>query len=144
MRVLVADDDSAYRSLLNELLSQWGFEVVLVSDGAAVLEVLNQPDSPRMILLDWMMPKMNGFEVTEAIRKQKNGDRKYILLITGSAEKQDIMRVLVCGADDYLLKPFDPMNLKIHLRSAMRVLNLQEELDQLRNSTDRQSAQLTN
>ena len=132
MRILVADDDPVYRSMLQELLTKWHFEVVLASDGQEALEVMDGEDSPQLVLLDWEMPKVDGFEVARSIRGGSTGHRAYVLMITGSKRKADIMQVLVCGADDYLIKPFDPTDLKIHLRSAMRILHLQEELDELR------------
>ena len=132
MRVLVADDDPTYRSVLQELLTGWHFEVILASDGQEAMEVMAAEDSPQLVLLDWEMPEVDGFEVARSIRGGDASHRAYVLMITGSKRRQDIMRVLVCGADDYLIKPFDPMDLKIHLRSAMRILHLQEELDELR------------
>ena len=132
MRVLVADDDPVYRSMLQELLTGWHYEVVLASDGQEAMEVMDGEDSPQLVLLDWEMPKVDGFEVARSIRGGDAGHRAYVLMITGSKRKSDIMQVLVCGADDYLIKPFDPVDLKIHLRSAMRILHLQEELDELR------------
>ncbi len=134
MRVLVADDDSTYRSLLDDLLRKWDFEVVLACNGREALEVMRRDDAPRLIILDWMMPEMDGFEVARTIRSEKPDESTYILLITSSRKKEDVMKVLVCGADDYLIKPFDPMDLQVHLRTAVRFLHLQEELNELRRS----------
>ena len=132
MRVLVADDDPVYRSMLQELLTGWHFEVILASDGREALEVMDGEDPPQLVLLDWEMPRVDGFEVARSIRSSDASHRAYVLMITGSKREKDIMQVLVCGADDYLIKPLDPMDLKIHIRSAMRILHLQEELDELR------------
>jgi len=131
MQVLVADDDPVYRNLLRELLEEWGFEVLLACDGLKAWEILQRDDPPKLLLLDWMMPKLDGFELARKIRNDKNDPRTYILLITNSRQREDVGKVLVCGADAYLLKPFDPMDLKIHLRSAMRMIALQEELDEM-------------
>jgi DNA-binding response OmpR family regulator len=132
MRILVADDDQIYRTVLQELLTDWQFEVILASDGQEALDVMAGEDSPQLVILDWEMPKVDGFEVARAICGGDVGHRAYVLMITNSRRKRDIMKVLVCGADDYLIKPFDPIDLKIRLRSAIRTLRLQEELDQLR------------
>ena len=140
MRILVADDDPMYRSLLGDLLRQWQFEPVTVSNGRAALEMLQRPDGPRLIILDWMMPEMDGFEVTRTIRAEKATEGIYVLLITGSRNKEDVMKVLVCGADDFLIKPFEPMDLKIHLRTAMRILHLQQELKELRSLHEPETA----
>jgi len=140
MRVLVADDDPTYRTLLGQLLASWDFEAVLVADGVQALEALRRDRRLRLVILDWEMPGADGFEVAKTIRSEKGDAGPYILMITGSRKKQELIRVLVCGADDYLIKPFDPMDLKIHLRSAMRILHLQEEVDALRRSRQDQPA----
>lgn len=135
MRVLVADDDPVYRNLLQELLEQWGFEVLLANDGVEAWEVFQRADTPELLLLDWMMPRMDGFELARKIRNEcneKEYTRTYILLITNSRQRENISRVIVCEADDYLLKPFEPMDLKIHLRCATRVISLQNELEEFK------------
>jgi len=136
----VADDDPTYRSLLKALLKKWDFEAVLVSNGLEALEIMAQPDAPQLVILDWEMPELDGFEVAKRIRDDKVGNDTYILLITGSRKKNDITRVLVCGADDYLIKPFDPIDLKIHLRSAVRIVRLQAELDELKRTVHHETA----
>ena len=132
MRVLIADDDPMYRSVLKELLIEWHCEVILACDGQEALAAICGENPPQLVLLDWDMPEIDGFEVARTIRCIDAGHRAYVLMITSSERKQDIMKVLVCGADDYLIKPLDPMDLKIHIRSAMRILHLQEELDGMR------------
>lgn len=131
MRVLISDDDPVYRKLLQDLLTEWHFEVVLATDGLEALELMRRENAPSLLLVDWEMPGMDGFELTRTIRSENNSSGIYIVMITGSRHKQDLMKVVVSGADDYLLKPFDPMDLKIHLRNAMRVLRLQEEVSEL-------------
>jgi len=128
MRVLVADDDPVYRRLLQELFEQWDFEVVLTSDGEEAWQVLQGEDPPKLIVLDWMMPHMDGFEVCKKLRQERPDDNPFVIIMTSGRKKREIMRIIVAGADDYLIKPFDPMDMKIHLRTAMRVLKLQEEL----------------
>jgi len=132
VRVLVADDDPTYRTLVTDLLTQWNFEVVQASDGRQAWEIMRRADAPSLVILDWKMPGMDGFEVAKTIRSEKPDESIFILLITGSRQKEEIMRVMVCGADDYLMKPFDPVDLKIHLRMATRLLHLQEELKRSR------------
>jgi len=132
MRILVADDDPTYRSLLGDMLGMWDFEVVLAADGTDALTIMRSADAPQLAILDWMMPGLDGFEIAKTIRDEKPEDSPYILLITGGRNKEEVGRVLVCGADDYLIKPFEPLDLKIHLRSALRILRLQEEIRELR------------
>lgn len=132
MRVLVADDDPAYRSLMQNLLTEWNYEVLEACDGNEAWEVMQGPDKPKLVILDWMMPGMDGFELARLIRNDSNIENVYVLLVTGTRNKDDIMKVLVCGADDYLLKPIDPMDLKIRLRSATRIIHLQEDMSALK------------
>ena len=126
MRVLVADDDPTYRGLLEHLLTSWGLDVTTTADGTAAMEAIRQ-DVPQLALLDWDMPGLDGFEITRCIRANSLTDHIYVMLVTGSRRKDEIEQVLVCGADDYLIKPFDPLDLKIHLRNAMRIIHLEEE-----------------
>jgi len=132
MRVLVADDDPAYRSLLQNLLAEWNYEVLEACDGNEAWQAMQEPEKPNLVILDWMMPGMDGFELARLIRSDPSIENTYVILVTGTRNKEDIMKVLVCGADDYLLKPFDPMDLKIHLRSATRIIHLQEDLSDLK------------
>ena len=140
MQILVADDDPTYRSLLQDLLTKWHFEVALACDGLEALEIANGENPPQLAILDWEMPGIDGFEVAMTIRDKPSGNNVYVLMITGGRKKQDMMKILVCGADDYLIKPFDPMDLKIHLRSAMRILHLTEDLDELKRTCRDQTA----
>jgi len=137
MKVLVADDDPVYRDLLESLLRQWQFEPIVVSDGLGAWEIMQGRDAPPVVLLDWMMPNMEGFEVARRIRSHDQSGSKYIILITGSKKEDELLQVLICGADDYLIKPFHPMDLKVHLRCALRVLRLETELTEARLELDR-------
>ncbi|MCY2931679.1 MAG: response regulator transcription factor [Planctomycetota bacterium] len=132
MRVLIADDDPTYRALLEDLLTKWHFEPVTVADGAQALDAMGCPDAPPLLLLDWDMPRVNGFEVAKTVRSASSENEPYVLMVTSCADKESLMRIMVCGADDYLIKPFDPTDLKIHLRCAVRIINLRDEVAQLR------------
>ena len=132
MRILVADDDPVFRTLSQRLLQQWHFDVVLATDGTEAWEILQGDDPPRLVLLDWMMPGMDGYEVCKMMHDQKDRKNVYVMIVTGSRKKDDIMKVVLVGADDYLIKPFDPVDLKIRLRNAMRVLHLQDDLNELK------------
>jgi len=142
MQVLIADDDPVYRGMLQQLLEQWGFEVVLASDGAEAWKVLQRENAPRLVVLDWMMPGMDGYEVARLVRDGKDNERTYILLVTGSQKKDEVIRVLVCGADDFLMKPFNATELKIRIRTAVRVLDLQDRISELQAAVQPASAGL--
>ena len=142
MRVLVADDDPVFRTLSQRLLQEWHFDVVLATDGTEAWEILERDDPPRLVLLDWMMPGMDGYEVCKMMRNLKGRKNVYVMIVTGTRKKDDIMKVVLVGADDYLIKPFDPVDLKIRLRNAMRVLHLQDDLDELKRSRHARTAKI--
>ena len=128
MRILVADDEALTRRLLQKTLEQSGYEVVAVENGSRALECLSSKDGPRLALLDWLMPGLNGLEVCREIRRHSENPYIYIILLTAKTSKQDIVRGLGAGADDYLTKPFDLEELKARLRSGARVLKLEDKM----------------
>lgn len=134
MHVLIADDDPVYRNLLEDLLRQWDFEVTSTSDGNEAWQVIQRDDTVKLAILDWMMPGMDGCEVC-----QKIGQGIYTILITGTRLKDDVIKVLIAGADDYIIKPFEPLDLKIRLRAAMRIINLEAKVAELCKSLPQQS-----
>jgi DNA-binding response OmpR family regulator len=129
MQVLLADDDPIFRNLAKCLLEEWGFTVLLASDGAEAWSILERSDAPDLVILDWMMPEMDGYEVCRKIRQTKATRLPYVLLITGKRTREEILNILVAGADDYILKPFEPLDLKVRLRTAIRVLELERQLE---------------
>jgi two-component system, cell cycle response regulator len=130
--VLVAEDDPVFRHLLERQLSAWGYRVITVNDGQEAWDALQKPDSPDLLILDWMMPSLDGVELCRRIRQERNHRYEYILLLTGKDEKQDVIDGLNSGADDYLTKPFDIRELRARLRAGKRILALQRELIQAR------------
>lgn len=132
MKVLVADDESVSRRMLQGLLSKWGYEVVCVEDGGAAWEQLKVPDAPRLALLDWLMPGKNGVDVCRELRCARPEPYTYILLLTARDSKEYVVEGLEAGADDYLTKPFHPQELHARLRVGLRVLELEDNLVQAR------------
>lgn len=130
MQILVADDDPVFRNLLQGLLEESHFEAVLAADGAEAWEILQRPDAPTFAILDWRMPNMDGYEVCRKIRQASGNSIPYILLMTSNSSRDELLKVLIAGADDYLLKPFEPLDLKIRLRTGIRILNAEERLGQ--------------
>jgi diguanylate cyclase (GGDEF)-like protein len=128
VKVLVADDNAMTRLLLQKLLPQWGYDVVTACDGARAWELLQADDSPRLAILDWMMPGMSGPNVCAEVRKRVGRPYVYLLLVTSREEKQDVVSGLQAGADDYLTKPFYPEELNARLRVGLRILELEDKL----------------
>jgi predicted signal transduction protein with EAL and GGDEF domain len=127
-RILVADDDYLTRHLLQETLERAGYEVVAVENGRLALECLSSQDGPRLALLDWLMPEVNGLSVCREIRRHSEYPYIYIILLSSRRAKEDIVRGLEAGADDYLTKPCDAEELKARLRAGERILNLEDKL----------------
>jgi len=128
-RVLLAEDSPIYRHLISGHLKEWGFDFQIANDGAAAWELLQAPDAPRLALLDWVLPKIEGVELCRRIRKaQAQSDYTYIVLLTGKDGKDDLVVGLRAGADDYLTKPFHPQELEARLLVGKRILDLQRKL----------------
>ena len=128
MRILIADDDEVSRFKLEALLSKWGYEVISVEDGMLAWEALQQENAPRLTILDWMMPGMDGSEICRQLRQSRKGAYVYVLLLTSKVGKEDIVAGMEAGADDYLGKPFDAQELKVRLRAGKRIVDLEEAL----------------
>jgi len=110
------------------LLTKLHFSVQVAADGAQAWAILQQPDAPSLVILDWMMPGMDGYEVCRRVREAKGDSGPYILLVTAKDSREDLLRAIVAGADDYLIKPFKVLDLEIRLRVAIRVLALKEQV----------------
>lgn len=128
MKVLIADDSTLSQKLLQVHLRNWGYESVSVSDGAAAWDILQKDDAPRLVILDWMMPEMDGVEVCRRVRAANAEPYIYIILLTGKDDRADIVNGLQAGADDYICKPFDLHELDVRLRAGKRIVDLQSEL----------------
>ncbi len=128
MRILIADDSNVSRHLLESIVKKWGYQVITTADGNQAWEVLQQPDAPRMAILDWMMPGLTGPEVCERVRNKGVEPYTYILLLTSKTQKEDVIEGMTAGADDYVVKPFDQQELNVRLRAGRRIIDLQDEL----------------
>jgi two-component system cell cycle response regulator len=135
MRILVAEDSAVYRHLITGHLKEWGFDVVFAKDGAEAWNLLQQPEAPTLVLLDWVLPQIDGIELCRRIRRAAvPGGYTYTVLISGKDGKNDLLEGMQAGADDYLVKPFEPLELKARLLVGERILNLRRELVEARDS----------
>lgn len=115
-RMLIADDNKQITSILEEYAKKEGYEVKLAYDGDEALEAFNK-HSPDIVLLDVMMPKIDGFEVCREIRKTSNVP---VIMITARGEDFERIMGLDIGADDYIVKPFSPAEVMARVRAVMR------------------------
>jgi two-component system, cell cycle response regulator len=128
MKILIADDEIVSRTLLQKTLARAGYEVIAVENGRLAANQLSVVDGPRLALLDWVMPELDGPGVCREVRKQEGQSYVYMVLLTSKESKEDVVAGLESGADDYLTKPFDPEELKARLRTGLRILNLEDRL----------------
>jgi sigma-B regulation protein RsbU (phosphoserine phosphatase) len=128
MNVLVADDDLVPRRLLEAALIEWGYDVVAVGDGIDALQELERPVGPKLAVLDWVMPGLDGVEVCRILRAANSPEPAYVILLTSRDAKADIVAGLASGANDYVTKPFDRAELQARVRVGQRVIELQHTL----------------
>ena len=132
MKILIADDEAVSLRMLEKTLERAGYEVTAVSNGREAAEVLCRPDGPRLALLDWVMPQLDGPAVCRTVRRKRSQRHVYLVLLTSKSSKEDIVEGLESGADDYLIKPFDPGELNARLHTGMRILELEDNLVEAR------------
>ena len=129
MRILVADDDRIAATVLAQTLRRWEFDVTVASDGAEALRHLQSAGrTPMLAILDWMMPHLEGTEVCRRVRVEMPLANMYLLLVTARESRGDVVAGLDAGADDYIIKPFDPEELRARVAVGARVLGLQQKL----------------
>jgi two-component system, cell cycle response regulator len=126
--VLIADDDPVSLRLLQVSLTSAGYRVVVAPNGSEALRIMNRDDSPRLAVLDWMMPSLDGVDVCRAVRRSAREPYLYIIMLTAKGHQSEIIEGLEAGADDYITKPYDLQELKARLRAGRRILELQEQL----------------
>lgn len=107
MRALIVDDSQATRMILRRLLSRFGFEVLEAADGQEGLGRLHEMEDPGLILVDWNMPVMNGFDFVRAVRAESRFDAVPVVMVTANNELASVAEALAAGANEYIMKPFD-------------------------------------
>ena len=128
MKILIAEDEPAFRQLLEDVLVRWGYEVIVTRDGSEAWRVLQSKDAPQLALLDWKMPGLEGAEICRKVRKELLEPYTYIILLTSQQRDEDLVVGMEAGADDYIIKPFKHNELKVRLRAGRRIIELQNEL----------------
>lgn len=126
--VLVAEDEPVSRHLLEKSLRQWGYHPVVCPDGLEALAVLRSDNAPRIAILDWVMPGMDGVDICRAIRDNATATQPYLILLTARVRSEDIVQGLRAGADDYITKPVAREEFEARLQVASRIVGLQQRL----------------
>ena len=139
MKILVADDDPVSRRLMQGVLQKVGYDVVLAHDGLSACRLLLEQDSPRLALIDWMMPGLDGPGVCREIRRSRHEAYIYIALLTSKQGNADVVAGLEAGADDYLTKPCHPAELKARLMTGKRILRYEDKLVESREAMRHQA-----
>jgi len=128
MYALIADDDRIAREILGRSLRQWGFDVVAARDGGEAWSHLEGASAPTLAIVDWMMPEVDGPSLCRRMRADRPTANVYLMLLTSLESRSDIVTGLNAGADDYIVKPFDPEELRARVAVGVRVLGLQQKL----------------
>lgn len=127
--ILVAEDSAIYRRLIGSHLKDWGFEFNCVRDGKAAWKLLSKKDTPRLALLDWVLPEIDGIELCRRLRNRSTDEPyTYTILLTAKNRKDEMLEAMNAGADDFLAKPIDPLELKARLLVGKRIVDLQQKL----------------
>jgi DNA-binding response OmpR family regulator len=128
MRILIADDDYTSRRVLQAILEKGGYEVLVSKDGLEAWDAMSVPDSPQLAILDWRMPGMDGLELCQRLRQSHFPKEPYLIMLTSLGEKKHVIEALDSGADDYIIKPFDPMELLARVSVGRRITEIQNRL----------------
>jgi len=135
MKILIAEDDTISRRLLESFLRKWDYDVLVASDGAEAWEAMHEPEAPNLVISDWMMPNMDGLELCGNIRAMEKSGYTYFIILTAKGRKEDVIEGLEAGADDFLIKPFDQEELKYRVKIGERIIRLEHRILELA-STD--------
>ena len=141
MRILIAEDDSFQRTLLRKILVKWDHEVTETVDGAEALSEIEKGDH-SIVITDWIMPNMDGIELVRKIRSIPKGEYIYIIMMTSKTEKDDLVKGMETGADDFIAKPIDMRELKVRLRAGERIVRLEQKLSLQNNELQAANAEM--
>ncbi|NOU36730.1 MAG: response regulator transcription factor [Kiritimatiellaceae bacterium] len=128
MRILIAEDDKVTRMRLEKTLGGWGFDVEAVGDGQAAWERLCGEDPPRLCIIDWLMPAMEGPELCRRVREKFPEEYFYLIILSAQQGVDNLIEGLSAGADDYVTKPFIGRELRSRIDVGVRVLGLEQML----------------
>ena len=141
MEILIVEDDASTRALLARLFQEHGYTTVTCADAEAAVEAYRQSFYP-LVVLDLYLPGMSGFEFCRWLRSQPDGERPYVLVGTASGDPADLRSILDCGADDYLVKPYEPRLFEVRLAVAAQAVKIRAARRQLETELGQERAHL--
>jgi DNA-binding response OmpR family regulator len=133
VKILVLDDDSLITDLLEGLLTEWGHEPLVFNKSTEALATLARDGAPQLVILDWNMPMLNGLHICQTIRKI-SGDRTSIIMLTSNSGGQHVIKALAAGANNYIVKPFEPEDLKARIESSIHEIALKAATNQIQSN----------
>ena len=128
MKILIAEDDPVSRHLLETFLRKWGYDVVATCDGEEAWNALHEEHAPNLLVSDWMMPKIDRLTLCRKIRGMQKSIYTYIIILTSKERKEDVVKGLEAGADDFLIKPFHHEELKYRVQIGRRIIELEQRI----------------
>ncbi|MBD3181522.1 response regulator [Candidatus Poribacteria bacterium] len=129
MEILIAEDDPISRKILETILKKWDYQVLVTYDGIEAWKAFNKQENyPKLAILDWMMPCLDGITLCRKIREQFQTNPPYIIMLTAKGRNEDIVTGFEAGADDYITKPFDREELKARVKVGARMVELRGKL----------------
>ena len=137
--LLIADDDAVARGRVERAVREWGYTPTVVEDGATALARLSVHGGPKLAILDWEMPGLSGPQVVRIVRSRSAVPYIYLILLTSRGARENLVEGLSAGADDYVLKPFDPIELRLRLSTGRRIVKLQQELLEARQELEQRA-----
>jgi two-component system, cell cycle response regulator len=127
VRALIAEDDRVSSMILEKYLKGWGYDIVSVSNGEEAWQIIRE-GNVRLAIVDWMMPGINGIELCRLIRQENGHKYVYVILLTSRDQCLDILEGLTAGADEYMTKPVNFLELKARLQTGLRIIDLEDKL----------------
>lgn len=127
-KVLVADDSAVYRKLVEQTLDQDQYSILFAKTGQSAIELFEQ-HHPALVITDWVMPDLTGIELCQRIRSIVRNSYTYIIILTSISEKENVVKGLAAGADDYLTKPFHPGELSARVAVGRRMVDMHRQIE---------------
>lgn len=131
MKLLIVDDEKSVRKILENMVKDWGYELLFAVDAVSAWEIINIIQEPIIILLDWILPGMSGIELCQKLKNNQSMAHHYVIMLTGMKTSiDDVVKGFGAGVDDFLMKPVEPRELNCRLAVGKRILTYQYELEQ--------------